>query len=85
MAPSESSREQLLQTLAAIEQSQAVIEFEPDGKILWANQNFLDVSGYLIDELVGQHHRIFVGHEYAASAEYRAFWQTLRAGQPQSG
>ena len=85
MAPSAPSRDQLLQTLAAIEESQAVIEFDPDGNILRANQNFLDVSGYSSDELKGSHHRVFVRADYAASQEYRAFWQSLRDGQSQSG
>lgn len=68
----------------AITRSQAVIEFTPDGKILTANQNFLDAMGYALNEIVGQSHSLFVDGEYAASREYREFWDALRAGQFQS-
>ena len=71
----------LTATMAAISRSQAIIEFAPDGTILAANDNFLSALGYKLDEVVGQHHRMFVAPEYAASAEYRAFWEGLRAGQ----
>ncbi|MEC8525030.1 MAG: PAS domain-containing protein, partial [Pseudomonadota bacterium] len=46
--------------LAAIEKSQASIEFNMDGTIITANQNFLDAMGYRLDEIQGQHHRMFV-------------------------
>ncbi|TDQ67225.1 methyl-accepting chemotaxis sensory transducer with Pas/Pac sensor [Maritalea mobilis] len=65
------------QTLAAFSKSQAIIEFSPDGTILTANQNFLDTVGYELSEIVGQHHRMFVEPEYAASAEYHEFWERL--------
>ncbi|NIZ01504.1 methyl-accepting chemotaxis protein [Thalassospira lucentensis] len=71
--------------IAAIGKSQAVIEFDMDGTILSANQNFLDAVGYQLDEIVGKHHRIFVGREYANSAEYEQFWKTLRAGNYTTG
>ncbi|MDI1365797.1 MAG: methyl-accepting chemotaxis protein [bacterium] len=67
--------------MAAVDRSQAVIEFQLDGLILRANTNFLNTLGYRAEELVGQHHRMFVTHEEAASADYRAFWATLKAGQ----
>ncbi|USA43999.1 PAS domain S-box protein [Spongiibacter taiwanensis] len=85
MASASPSREQLLQTLSAIGQSQAVIEFDPSGNILSANANFLAVTGYRAEALIGKHHRLFVDPEYAASTEYQAFWASLARGQEQSG
>lgn len=67
--------------LAAISKSQAVIEFDMDGTILSANDNFLNAVGYTIDEIVGQHHRIFVEPKYANSPEYKQFWEKLRRGE----
>ncbi len=71
--------------LAAISKSQGVIEFSLDGKILDANQNFLDVVGYRLDEIRGQHHRIFVEAAYRSSAEYCMFWDKLGRGEYDSG
>jgi methyl-accepting chemotaxis protein len=71
--------------VAAIDRSQAVIEFDLTGTVLSANPNFLDVMGYRLDEIVGKHHRIFCEPEYAASDEYRQFWERLGEGQYQSG
>jgi len=67
-------------TLDAFNRSQAMIEFKPDGTILTANKNFLDAMGYTLNEIQGQHHRLFVDPEYAGSNEYRQFWQRLAAG-----
>ncbi|MCF6745810.1 PAS domain S-box protein [Blastococcus sp. KM273128] len=64
----------------AIHRSQAVIEFTVDGTILTANENFLAAVGYTLDEVRGQHHRVFCDPEHAASEEYAAFWATLAAG-----
>jgi methyl-accepting chemotaxis protein len=58
----------------------AVIEFKPDGTILDANQNFLDVMGYTLNEIKGKHHSIFVESAYRNSPEYSAFWENLRQG-----
>ncbi|MFK7843801.1 MAG: methyl-accepting chemotaxis protein [Rhodothermales bacterium] len=71
--------------LQAIHKAEAVIEFNLDGSIITANDNFLNVMGYTLNELQGQHHRIFVDREYAQSQEYRAFWSELRDGQYQAG
>jgi methyl-accepting chemotaxis protein len=71
--------------LAAIERAQAVIEFKPDGTILRANRNFLDVMGYGEGEIVGQHHSMFVDPVTAMSVEYRNMWETLRRGQGIAG
>jgi methyl-accepting chemotaxis protein len=67
--------------LEAISKSQAIIEFNLDGTVLTANDNFLHVLGYELGDIVGRHHRIFVEPAYAASAEYQAFWERLRRGQ----
>jgi len=63
----------------------AVIEFSPDGTILTANRNFLELSGYTLSEIKGQHHRIFVAPEEAETAGYQAFWSHLADGQFASG
>ncbi|MCR9255289.1 MAG: PAS domain S-box protein [Alphaproteobacteria bacterium] len=63
--------------------SQAVIEFRMDGTILSANDKFLALMGYGLDEIVGKHHSIFVGPDVKASEEYSAFWESLRRGEHQ--
>lgn len=68
----------------ALDKSQAVIEFNMDGTIITANGNFLAAMGYGLDEIVGQHHRMFVSPELAMSAEYREFWERLGQGEFQS-
>jgi methyl-accepting chemotaxis protein len=70
---------------AAISKSQAVIEFEMDGTIITANQNFLDALGYRLEEIKGRHHSMFVAPEARDSAEYRKFWADLNRGEFQSG
>jgi methyl-accepting chemotaxis protein len=67
--------------LAAIGKAQAVIEFELDGTIRTANDNFLQTLGYTLDEVRGKHHNLFVTPAHAASAEYRAFWDKLGRGE----
>jgi methyl-accepting chemotaxis protein len=71
--------------LAALDRVQAVIEFDLTGKILAANANFLATLGYALAEIVGQHHSMFVDPAYKGSAEYREFWDRLRAGQFSAG
>ncbi|SFM56331.1 methyl-accepting chemotaxis protein [Methylobacterium pseudosasicola] len=70
--------------LDALDRSQAIIEFQPDGTILTANANFLTAMGYTLSEVQGQHHAIFVERAQRDSAEYRAFWDALRRGTFQS-
>jgi methyl-accepting chemotaxis protein len=65
---------------AALDKVQAIIEFDLDGRILTANQNFLNAMGYTLPEIVGQHHSMFVEPAYKESAEYRDFWKRLRGG-----
>jgi methyl-accepting chemotaxis protein len=64
----------------AINRSQAVIEFDLNGYVLDANENFLSVMGYQLSEIVGKHHRMFVDQSYASSQEYAAFWRELAKG-----
>ncbi|EHL24007.1 methyl-accepting chemotaxis protein [Acidovorax sp. NO-1] len=78
-APQEAARTAAL--LAALEHVQAVIEFDLEGRVLRANQLFLDLMGYTAREVVGQHHRMFCPPEVTASDAYRALWEGLRAGQ----
>ncbi|HYC01996.1 MAG TPA: PAS domain-containing methyl-accepting chemotaxis protein [Azospirillaceae bacterium] len=70
--------------IAAIDRSQAVIEFDLDGTILDANANFLDAMGYAPEEVRGRHHRMFVDPAEVDSAEYRTFWEALRRGEFQA-
>ena len=71
--------------LAAIDRSMARIEFDLEGKVLDANDNFLSVMGYTRKELIGRHHRSFCDPDYAASADYAQFWTRLRHGEYFSG
>jgi methyl-accepting chemotaxis protein len=71
-------------TLAALQKSQAVIEFNIDGTIITANENFLKVLGYSLGEVQGKHHSIFVEPSERDSAAYREFWATLNAGKYQA-
>ncbi len=71
--------------LAAIDKSQAVIEFSMDGRILTANANFLTATGYTLDEVKGQHHSLFVEPEYRASPAYKQFWEKLGRGEYDAG
>jgi methyl-accepting chemotaxis protein len=71
--------------VAAIDKSQAVIEFDMDGKILNANANFLATVGYGLEEIRGQQHAMFVDSEYRQSPEYKAFWDKLRRGEYDAG
>ena len=70
--------------LEALSRSQAIIEFNLDGKILTANDNFLAAMGYQLDEIQGKHHGMFVEPAYRESAEYREFWEALRRGEFQA-
>lgn len=69
----------------AISRAQAVIEFELDGTVVTANENFLRIFGYGLDEIAGRHHRIFCEPGYAESPEYFEFWQKLGRGEYDAG
>ena len=75
----------VLKDINAIKQHVAWIEFTPSGEILSANPLFLDVTGYSLHEIQGQHHRIFCSPTYSQSSEYFAFWQTLASGESVTG
>jgi methyl-accepting chemotaxis protein len=68
----------------AIRKSFAVIEFDLDGKILDANENFCSSLGYALSEIKGKHHRLFVDKAYGESQEYRSFWEKLGRGEYQA-
>ncbi|HEY0185777.1 MAG TPA: PAS domain S-box protein [Rhodopila sp.] len=69
----------------AINKAQAVIEFSLDGKVLRANAGFLSAVGYTENEVIGQHHSMFVEASYRQSAEYRLFWEKLGRGEYDAG
>ncbi len=71
--------------LDAISRSQAVIEFDLKGNILYANDNFLSVLGYTLEEVQGKHHGIFVDPKYRASQAYKDFWREIGEGKFQAG
>jgi methyl-accepting chemotaxis protein len=67
--------------IAAIQKSNAVIEFQMDGTIVNANENFLKAMGYQLQEVQGRHHRMFVDDAYANGSEYANFWNRLNKGE----
>lgn len=71
--------------IAAISKSQAVVEFNLDGTVLTANENFLKSMGYSLDEIKGIHHGRFVEETYRQSDEYKEFWERLNRGEYVSG
>jgi methyl-accepting chemotaxis protein len=71
--------------IEAIGKSQAVIEFNMDGVVLNANENFLATLGYSLSEIQGKHHSMFMPAEERDSPAYREFWATLNRGEFQSG
>lgn len=71
--------------LAAIEANIACIRFKPDGTVVTANPLFLSVVQYELNEVKGQHHKIFCDNHYVNSSEYRQFWERLRKGEAFSG
>jgi methyl-accepting chemotaxis protein len=84
--PGDLQRLQLIQAeLDALHRSQAVIEFELDGTIRTANDNFLQAIGYRLEEIVGKHHSMFVPPQQRGTDAYREFWANLRSGVFQSG
>jgi len=70
---------------AAINRAQAIIEFQLDGTIITANDNFLRSVGYTLEEVQGRHHSLFVDPAYRESAEYQRFWAKLAAGEYDTG
>lgn len=70
--------------IAAINKSQAVIQFNMDGTIIDANDNFLNAIGYTLDEIYGKHHSLFVDNTYRNSSAYKMFWEALNRGEFQA-
>jgi methyl-accepting chemotaxis protein len=71
--------------LEALDRVQAIIEFDLDGTVRHANENFLRTLGYTLDEIKGQHHKTFCDPAYVASDAYQAFWAKLRRGEYDAG
>ncbi len=69
----------------ALNRSQAVIEFELDGTVVEANENFLKTLGYSMAEIKGKHHSFFCEPEFVQSADYKVFWEKLNSGEFQAG
>jgi methyl-accepting chemotaxis protein len=81
LADTEASLQAVAGVMAALDRSQAVIEFTPTGEVLKANDNFLAALGYTRDEIVGKHHGLFVDPDYRKTEEYRQFWEKLGRGE----
>lgn len=79
-----SDKQELEATVAAIGRSQALIEFQMDGTVITANENFLTVLGYTLDEIRGRPHSMFVEESYRQSPAYREFWAGLNRGEYQA-
>jgi len=71
--------------IAAVSKAQAVIEFGLDGKVLTANENFLTTLGYRLEEIVGQHHSLFVDPAFRTTPDYARFWEKLGRGEFDAG
>ena len=82
---SEEQAREVANQINGLSASQAMIEFDLLGNVIDANENFCKLFGYRLEEIRGQHHRMFCTPEYAASPEYRAFWADLGAGRFQAG
>jgi methyl-accepting chemotaxis protein len=72
-------------TLEAVSKAQAVIEFNMDGSVRTANENFLKTLGYSLDEIKGRHHKLFCEDSVTSSREYQDFWEKLRRGEYDAG
>ncbi len=71
--------------IEAVGKAQAVIEFEMDGTIITANENFCQTMGYKLEEILGKHHSMFAEKSLANSQEYKQFWQKLNRGEFEAG
>ncbi|WP_259642029.1 PAS domain-containing methyl-accepting chemotaxis protein, partial [Pseudomonas syringae] len=67
--------------LAAVDRAMAICEFEPNGNVITANNNFLNVMGYALAEIKGKHHRSFCEPTLVNSPEYTEFWRKLNHGE----
>lgn len=71
--------------MAAIDTTMATVEFDMEGLVLNANTNFLEITGYRLEEITGKPHRLFVDAKEASTPEYIRFWENLRMGRPFMG
>lgn len=69
----------------ALLNSNAIIEFDIQGNVLWANSNFLNLMGYDLHQIVGRHHSIFLPEFHKHELEYQEMWNQLAEGHAQSG
>ncbi len=79
------SEAEVMQSYEALDKAQAIIEFNLDGTIIKANKNFLDASGFTMEELQNKHHKMFCKEYYTSTLAYRQFWEKLASGQSESG
>ena len=79
--PAPRSMEDLTAVYQALDRVQAIIEFELNGTIITANQNFLDLFGYDLADIAGKSHAMFCDPDYAESSDYVEFWDRLRRGE----
>lgn len=75
------SEKNLAEVLSAINRTTAVIEFDPDGTIIEANQIFISLVGYNKEEIIGKQHKIFVHNEEVENNEYKKFWKEIGSGK----
>ncbi|MBS1984479.1 MAG: PAS domain-containing methyl-accepting chemotaxis protein [Bdellovibrionales bacterium] len=85
ISDTEVSIQDLQGKLNALNRVQAVIEFNLDGTVYNANDNFLQVLGYTLDEIQGKHHRMFCDPQYTSSISYKQFWEKLNRGEFEAG
>jgi methyl-accepting chemotaxis protein len=71
--------------LSALSRALAIVEFDPTGKVITANENFCQMLGYTLPEIVGKPHSVFVSRQSAASPEHRALWAKLGRGEFDAG
>ncbi|HEY8616225.1 methyl-accepting chemotaxis protein [Phenylobacterium sp.] len=81
LAEDDRRADDLAARFAALNRSQAVIEFRLDGTVVSANENFLKTVGYAAEDILGKHHSMFMDPAEAAGEDYRAFWRRLNAGE----
>ena len=84
-SPVENKENNMSHLLEALSRVQAIIEFNLDGSIITANENFLSTMGYSLEEIEGKHHRIFCDPQYAKTSEYKVFWEKIGRGEFNSG
>ena len=76
---------ELRSVIVALDAVQVTAEFSLDGTLLMANENFLNLMEYQLEEVLWQHHRMFCDPVYACSEAYSAFWQKLNRGEFDKG